>query len=97
MFGTPCPGMKSALERSDPDVVTAVTRSTDLLGEGRGAPPAPRAPPHATTAVCSGRFNTATARTDRVDVDALLIRPDGCVARALPTRQPSTPPRWCVR
>lgn len=24
-------------------------------------------------------------RTDRVDVDALLIRPDGCVAWALPT------------
>ncbi len=24
---------------------------------------------------------------DRVDVDALLIRPAGCVARALPTRQ----------
>ena len=32
-----------------------------------------------------GRANTVTARTDRVDVDALLIRPDGCVAWALPT------------
>ena len=27
------------------------------------------------------------ARTDRVDVDALLIRPDGCVALAVPTGQ----------
>ena len=26
-------------------------------------------------------------RTDRVDVDTLLIRPDGCVAWALPTGQ----------
>lgn len=32
-------------------------------------------------------LNTVTARTDRVDVDALPIRPDGCVARALPTGQ----------
>jgi hypothetical protein len=30
----------------------------------------------------TGRVNTVTARTDRVDV--LLIRPDGCVAWALP-------------
>lgn len=28
-----------------------------------------------------------TACTNRVDVDALLIRPDGCVAWALPTGQ----------
>ncbi|MEV0129640.1 hypothetical protein AB0H83_14435 [Dactylosporangium sp. NPDC050688] len=28
-----------------------------------------------------------TVRTDRVNVDALLIRPDGCVAWALPTGQ----------
>ncbi|MER5374776.1 hypothetical protein [Streptomyces sp. NPDC002553] len=31
--------------------------------------------------------DTVISRTDRVDVDALLIRPDGCVARALPTGQ----------
>ncbi|WP_327721952.1 hypothetical protein OG381_46065 [Streptomyces sp. NBC_00490] len=30
---------------------------------------------------------TVTARTDRVDIDPVLIRPDGCVARALPTEQ----------
>lgn len=36
-------------------------------------------------AAWSGRVNTVTSRTDRVDVDALLIRPDGCVAWALPT------------
>jgi hypothetical protein len=35
----------------------------------------------------SGRVNTVTARTGRVDVDALLIRPDGLVAWALPTGQ----------
>ncbi|MGN9789339.1 aromatic-ring hydroxylase C-terminal domain-containing protein [Nonomuraea sp. ZG12] len=39
------------------------------------------------TAAWTGRVNTVTARTDRVDVDALLIRPDGCVAWALPTGQ----------
>ncbi|MFJ3224326.1 hypothetical protein ACIPJS_13320 [Streptomyces sp. NPDC086783] len=33
----------------------------------------------------TGRVNTVTARTDHVDVDALLIRLDGCIARALPT------------
>ncbi|WP_371101577.1 hypothetical protein [Streptomyces sp. PU_AKi4] len=38
-------------------------------------------------AAWTGRVNTVTARTDRVDVDALVIRPDGCVARALPTGQ----------
>jgi hypothetical protein len=31
--------------------------------------------------------NTVTACTDRVDVDALLIRADGCVALASPTGQ----------
>ncbi|MBX9364319.1 hypothetical protein [Streptomyces sp. WAC04114] len=36
-------------------------------------------------AAWAGRGDTVTARTDRVDVDALLIRPDGCVALALPT------------
>ncbi|MBQ0855583.1 hypothetical protein J8N05_46320 (plasmid) [Streptomyces sp. BH-SS-21] len=35
----------------------------------------------------AGQVNTVAARTDRVDVDALLIRPDGCVAWGLPTRQ----------
>jgi hypothetical protein len=38
-------------------------------------------------AAWTGRVNTVTARTDRVDVDALLIRSDGCVAWALPTGQ----------
>ena len=38
-------------------------------------------------AAWTGRVNTVTARTDRVDVDALLIRPGGCVAWALPTGQ----------
>lgn len=56
-----------------------------------------RAETRLAAAACSGRVDTATARTGRVDVDALLIRPDGCVARALPTGQTSTPPRWCVR
>ncbi|WP_371674687.1 hypothetical protein [Streptomyces sp. NBC_00289] len=40
----------------------------------RSATPRPRGPDGST-------------RTDRVDVDALLIRPDGCVAWALPTGQ----------
>ena len=36
---TLCPELKLTLERPDPDVVAAVTRSTDLLREGRGLLP----------------------------------------------------------
>ncbi|MFD5744987.1 hypothetical protein ACFXJM_24590 [Streptomyces massasporeus] len=36
IVGTLCPDMKLTLERPDPDVVTAMTRSADLLREGRG-------------------------------------------------------------
>ncbi|MEU9788455.1 hypothetical protein AB0H92_47180 [Streptomyces phaeochromogenes] len=36
LVGTLCPDMKLTPERPDPDVVTAVTRSADLLREGRG-------------------------------------------------------------
>ena len=87
--GTLCPDMKVTLERPDPDVVTAVTRSADLLREGRGLllDLVDRAEVRDAAAAWTGRVNTVTARTDRVDVDALLIRPDGCVARALPTGQ----------
>ncbi|MFC8668023.1 hypothetical protein [Streptomyces sp. NPDC057199] len=76
-----------------------MTRSADLLREGRGLPLdlVDRAEVRDAAAVCTGRVNSVTARTDRVDVDALLIRPDGCVARALLTGRTSTPPRWRVR
>ncbi|MFF8937564.1 hypothetical protein ACF08O_23025 [Streptomyces paradoxus] len=67
--------------------VTAVTRSADLLREGRGLVldlVRPRGGPRR-----RGRVDRTGQhrhrRTDRVDVDALLIRPDGCVAWALPT------------
>ncbi|MFC8669640.1 hypothetical protein [Streptomyces sp. NPDC057199] len=65
-----------------------MTRSADLLREGRGLllDLVDRAEVRDAAAVCTGRVNSVTARTDRVDVDALLIRPDGCVARALPVR-----------
>ena len=33
----------------------------------------------------TGRARAVAARTDRVDIDALLVRPDGLVAWALPT------------
>jgi hypothetical protein len=36
LVGTLRPDMKLTLERPDPDVVTALTRSADLLCEGRG-------------------------------------------------------------
>ena len=35
LVGTLCPDMKLTLEQPGPDVVTAVTRSADLLREGR--------------------------------------------------------------
>ncbi|MEU3932413.1 hypothetical protein AB0E85_10250 [Streptomyces sp. NPDC029044] len=72
-----------------PDVVTAVTRSADLLREGRGllldlVDPAET---RDAAAAWTGRVDTVTVRTDRVDVDASLVRPDGCVARAVPIGQ----------
>ena len=89
LVGTLCPDMKLTLERPDPDVVTAVTRSADLLREGRGLllDLVDRAEARDAAASWTGRVNTVTPRTDRVDADALLIRPDGCLARALPTGQ----------
>ncbi|MGP3945893.1 aromatic-ring hydroxylase C-terminal domain-containing protein [Streptomyces sp. 6N106] len=89
LVGTLCPDMKLTLERPDLDVVTAVTRSADLLREGRGLllDLVDRAEARDAAAAWTGRVDTVTARTDRVDVDALLIRPDGCVAWALPTGQ----------
>jgi hypothetical protein len=65
----------------------AVTRSADLLRGGRGLllDLVDRTEVRDAPAAWTGRVNTVTARTDRVDVDALLIRPDGCVAWALPT------------
>ncbi|MEV0733347.1 hypothetical protein [Polymorphospora sp. NPDC050346] len=86
---TLCPDRKLTLKQPDPDVVTAVTRSADLLREGRGPllDLVDRAEVRDATAAWTARVNTVTARTNRVDVDALLIRPDGCVAWALPTGQ----------
>ncbi|MFF3708882.1 aromatic-ring hydroxylase C-terminal domain-containing protein [Streptomyces phaeochromogenes] len=89
LVGTLCPDMNLTRERPDPDVVTAVTRSAYLRCEGPGLllDLVDRAEVRDAPAAWTGRVNTVTARTDRVDIDALLIRPDGCVARALPTGQ----------
>ncbi|MEV0222274.1 FAD-dependent monooxygenase [Streptomyces sp. NPDC050704] len=89
LVGTLCPDMKLNLERPDLEVVTAVTRSADLLPEGRELllDLVDRAEVRDAAAAWTGRVNTVTACTDRVDVNALLIRPDGCVAWALPTGQ----------
>jgi hypothetical protein len=83
------PGREADLEQPGPDVVTVVTRSADLLHDGRGLLPelVDRAEVRDAAAAWTGWGNTVTAGTDRVDVDALLIRPDGCVAWALPTGQ----------
>ncbi|MFH8468999.1 hypothetical protein [Streptomyces sp. NPDC017991] len=77
------------LGRPYPDVVTAVTRSADLLRERRGllGDLVDRAEGRDSAAAWTAQVNTVTARTDRMDGDALLIRPDGCAARALPTGQ----------
>jgi hypothetical protein len=66
-----------------------VTRSADLLRDGRGVllDLVDRAEVRGAAAAWTGRVTTVTARTDRVDVYVLLIRPDGCVAWALPTGQ----------
>jgi hypothetical protein len=77
--------MKLTLERPDPDVVTAVTRSAE--GRELLLDLVDRAEVRDAAAAWTGRVNSVTARTDRMDVDALLIRPDGCVTWALPTGQ----------
>lgn len=76
------------LMRPDPHVITAVTRSADLLRKGRELlfDLVDRAEVRDAAAAWTGLgLNSVTARKDRVDVDALLIRPDGCVAQDLPT------------
>ncbi|MEU0029730.1 hypothetical protein [Streptomyces sp. NPDC006335] len=88
LVGTLCPDMKLRLERSDPDVVTAVTRSADLPREGREPllDLVDRSEVRDAAAGWTGRVNAVTARTDSVDVDALLIRAEVVVVRALPYR-----------
>ncbi|WP_210571616.1 hypothetical protein [Streptomyces sp. GESEQ-4] len=63
------------LERPGPDVVTAVTRSADLLRERRGLllDLVDRAEARDAAAAWTGRVNTVTARTDRVDLDATTL------------------------
>jgi hypothetical protein len=70
------------LERPDPDVVTAVNRSAGLLREGRELllDLVGRAAVRDAAAALTGRGRLRHRRTDRVVVDALLIRPDGCVS-----------------
>ncbi|MGW7130674.1 aromatic-ring hydroxylase C-terminal domain-containing protein [Streptomyces bobili] len=87
VVGTLCPDMKLTLERPDPEVVTAVTRSADLPREQRELllDLVDRAKARDAAASWTGRVNTVPPGTDRVDADALLIRPHGCLARALPT------------
>jgi hypothetical protein len=63
------------LMRSDTDVITAATRSADLLRKGRAL--LLSLVDHA--AAWTARVNTLTARIAPGDVDALLIRPNGCV------------------
>ncbi|WP_405653691.1 hypothetical protein [Streptomyces sp. NBC_00019] len=77
------PGPYEGVVRGD------LTWSADLLCEGRGLQLdlVDRAEACDDAAAWTGRVNSVTARTDRVDVDALLIRPDGCVAWVLPTGQ----------
>ena len=87
--GTLCPDMKVTLERSDPDVVTAVTRSADLLREGRWAPARPRRPRGGPRR--RGRVDRTGRHHHRPHGPGgrrRAARPlDGRVARALPTGQ----------
>jgi hypothetical protein len=91
--------MKLTLERPAPDVVTAVTRSADLLREGRELllDLVDRAEVRDAAAAWTGRVNAVTARTDRVEVDALLIRPTAVSPGPCLPGRTSTPQRWCVR
>jgi hypothetical protein len=75
-------------ERPDPDVVTAVTRSADPLREGRGLllDLVDRAEVRDAVADRNGQHRHRPHGPGACR-RALLIRPDGCVAWALPTGQ----------
>ncbi|MEV7225889.1 hypothetical protein AB0M79_02540 [Polymorphospora sp. NPDC051019] len=90
LVGILCPDRKLTLERPDPDVVTEVTRSADLLREGRGLLfdlVDPRGGPRRRGRVDrTGQTPSPPVRTGWTST-ALLIRPDGCVAWALSAGQ----------
>lgn len=98
--GTLRPDMKSTLERPDPDVVTAVTRSADLLREARGLllDLVDRAEVRDAAAAWTGRVSTPSppARTGWTSTPCrsgpTAVSPGPC-----PPGRTSTPPRWCVR
>ncbi|MER5978484.1 hypothetical protein ABT142_18465 [Streptomyces sp. NPDC001857] len=64
LVGTPCPDMKLTPERPDPDAVTAMARSADLLSEGRGLllDLVDRAEVRDAAAAWTGRVDTVIAR-----------------------------------
>jgi hypothetical protein len=78
LVGTLCADMK--LTRPD-----GVVRLAELLQTGRGLllDLADRTDVRRIGAAWSDRVDVIGARADRDDVDALLLRPDGCVAWAL--------------
>ncbi|MGW4873732.1 aromatic-ring hydroxylase C-terminal domain-containing protein [Streptomyces chartreusis] len=67
--------MKQNLERSDPGVATAVAPLADLLREGRELllDLVDRTEVRDAAAAWTGRVNTVTARTDRVDADVTTL------------------------
>ncbi|MHC3454896.1 aromatic-ring hydroxylase C-terminal domain-containing protein [Streptomyces prasinus] len=96
LVGTLCPDMKLTLERPDPDVVTAVTRSADLLREGRGPllDLVDRAEARDAAAAWTGRVNTVTGPHGpggrrRVAHPARRLCRLGLAYRAGPRRRPA--------
>ncbi|MGW3290683.1 FAD-dependent oxidoreductase [Streptomyces sp. NPDC001002] len=79
LTGTLCADMKLSGD-------TGVTRLAQLWGQGRGVLLAVGDRPeiHRVAQPWAHRVRLISARAERDDVDALLIRPDGCVAWALP-------------
>lgn len=98
--GTLCPDMKLTLERPDPEVVTAVTRSADLPREQRELllDLVDRAKARDAAASWTGRVNTVTPRHGpggrrRAAHPAPRLSRPGLAHRG----RTSTPPRRCVR
>jgi 2-polyprenyl-6-methoxyphenol hydroxylase-like FAD-dependent oxidoreductase len=86
LVGTLCADLKLSLEEPRAASENGVARLAELLLGGRGllVDLADSAPVRHAAQAWSHRVDVVSARTDRDDVAALLIRPDGCVAWAAP-------------
>jgi 2-polyprenyl-6-methoxyphenol hydroxylase-like FAD-dependent oxidoreductase len=87
LVGTQCGDLKLTVERGFAAGRGGPTRLASLLGDGRGLllDLADNPEMRELADGWGSRLRVVTARAERDDVRALLVRPDGCVAWALPS------------